>query len=56
MVEAWRNGSPPTVTEAHAFMYRWSLDVDSMNKLQDLLPQLVGLVIRTFDTLSDAST
>ena len=45
-----------TVTEAHAFMYRWSLDVDSMNKLQDLLPQLVGLVIRTFDPLSDAST
>ena len=56
MAEAWRNGSPPTVTEAQAFMYRWYLDGDTMKKLQGLRPQLVTLIIRTFGPLIDAST
>ena len=56
MAEAWKNGSPPTVTEAQAFMYRWCLDADSMRKLQELPLQLLGLVIRSFGPVGDAAT
>ena len=34
----------------------WNLDVESRNKLSELLPQLIGLVVRSFAPESEEST